>query len=104
MPCRPTPCWIPLRNLDLTPASVAPEGMRRKPGPRKEYFLYAMNSVSGIQKDKDQNSGISITVRFRKGRMFGFFLLVTGRNWISVIISVVKKLISPRFIFLMKGM
>src|SRR5450432_300805 len=104
MPCRPIPCWILLRNLDLTPASVVPEGMKKKQGPRKEYFLYAMNSVSGILKDKDLNSGISIMVKFRKGRMYGFSQSVTGRNWISGIISVVKKLISLRFIFLMKGM
>src|SRR5215475_13508950 len=98
MRCRPIPCWIPSKNLDLMPASEAQEEMKKKPGRKKEFSQCGTNSDSGIPKDNGPNSGISITARFKKEKTFVCFQSVTGQNWIYGIIYVVKKLNCRLFI------
>src|ERR1700750_2971853 len=95
-------CWIQLRNLDLMPVSEAPGEMKRKQELKKEFFQFVTNSVSGIPKDKDRNSGISTTAKFKKVKTFEYFQSATGRNSIYGIIYVAKKLICRQFIFPMK--
>ena len=69
-----------------------PEGMKKKQGPRKEFFLCVMNSVSGIRNGKDPSYGIFIMAKYRKAKMYAYSRSATGRNLIYGIISVVKKL------------
>src|SRR6266567_4304110 len=101
---KPSRCWIRLKNLDLMHVSVAPAEMKKKQGPKKEFFQYVMNSVSGIPKDRDLNYGISTTAKFKKVKTSGYFPSATGQNSIFGITYVAKKLICQRFIFPMKEM
>src|SRR5450432_583783 len=83
MRCKHIPSWIRSMNLDLMPASAVPGEMKKKQGPRKEFFLSEMNSASGIQRDKDLNSGTSTTGKFRKEKMCAHSRSATGQNSIS---------------------
>ena len=51
------------------PVLVAQEEMKKKQEPKKEFFLYEMNLVNGIQSCKDLNYGISIMEEFIKEKM-----------------------------------
>ncbi len=58
-----------------------------------------MNSVSGIPKDRDRNSGIYTMVQSRKVKMYVYFRSATGRNSIYGIIYDVKKIDLPTIYF-----
>src|SRR6478736_2123843 len=100
---KPSRSWTRLKNLNLMHVSGVPGEMKKKQGPKKEFFQYETNSVSGILKGRDRNYGISTTEKFKKAKTFGYFRSPTGRNSIYGIIYGAKKLICQRFIFPMKG-
>jgi 3'-phosphoadenosine 5'-phosphosulfate sulfotransferase (PAPS reductase)/FAD synthetase len=67
--CRLIHCLTPLRNLSLTPVSAADEGMKKKQGPKKEFFLSAMSLDNGTQNYSGLNYGIFIMAVFTKEKM-----------------------------------
>jgi sulfate adenylyltransferase subunit 2 len=70
---------------------------------RAKERIFSVSSANGIPKDRDLNSGIFITAKFRREKMCVRSRSVIGRSSTSGIISAVKKSTCRQFIFLMNG-
>src|ERR1700733_4296118 len=89
-------------SLALMQPSAAPEGMKKKRGPKKEYFHCAIKRGNGIPAIRGPSCGAFIMDVLGQGNKCAFFLSVIGLNWIFGHTSNGKICSCRPFIFLMK--
>ena len=77
-PFQTSPCWKPSGNSASTPASAAPAGTRRRPGPRSGSSASGTSSGSGIPSTSGRSCGTSTTPAIHPGEHIRVFPI---SNW-----------------------
>src|SRR5881398_3349217 len=79
---------MPSKNSSSMPALAEPEETKRKQGPRKEYFPFAMILDNGMQRNNVPNSSTCSMEKSMWVRTSACFQFPTGQSWMCGTTSV----------------